>query len=82
MTTRQARAFSLRILSAWQRDTVWLVKHRVSGETCERWFKSENAAKQWSSIIADATIEMVQHRPGKCPDYDFAEDQRHEPERL
>lgn len=74
MTTKQIKKLRLKIVTSWNREQVWLVKHRVRSETICHWFKREDTAKQFASILMSATIECLAHRSGHRPEYGFTDD--------
>lgn len=75
MTPKQAKPFGLRILTAWRRDTVWMVQHQVCGETHCRWFRREETAMRYASMISDAVVESIHYKIGSTPQLGFVEDQ-------
>lgn len=78
MTAHQARQFILPILVRWHRQIVWKVECTLhSGEVVAKWFKREQAAREWSALVANAKIKEISYTVRECKEFGFVDDQIH-----
>ena len=76
MDTAQARLKVLSVIERWQRNIVWRVQYRLqNGETQCTWFKREQAARDWSKMLANAEVVEVSYTFRECSKFGFVDDE-------
>ena len=60
MNAKEAKAFCLGIVKRWKRERVFKVtSHLANGSTSVVWFRSEEKAREWSSMLLNVEIHEV-----------------------
>lgn len=68
MDRELAKLITLPILAKWDRMTVWLVKWPAGNDTTEcRWFRSEQKAREFMALPANATIQAIEFNSNEHP---------------
>jgi hypothetical protein len=63
-------------MQRWHRCIIWQVKHRLTnGEIDVKWFKREEAARDFAKMLASADVIAVKHTVRDCQKYGLMEDQ-------
>ena len=63
-----AKTVTLPILARWDRMTIWLVKWPLDNVLVEcRWFQSEEKARGFMELLANATIQAIEFNSNEHP---------------
>lgn len=78
MTTNDARLKALAIMERWHKCIIWRVQYRLHSGSLEcRWFRREQAARDWAKMLLNPEIVEVSYTVRECRQFGFVDDQIH-----
>jgi hypothetical protein len=78
VNTDQARSKVLSVLERWHRNIVWRVQYRLhSGELQCKWFRREQAARDWAKLLFEPHLVEVSYTVRECKQFGFVDDEIH-----